>query len=47
MLTNLATAARNLVPDFVLGALPTLAALGGILALFLFPLWYLTRSLGA
>ena len=34
------------IADFTLGALPTLAALGGIVALFVVPLILLARGLG-
>ena len=45
--TTLAEIARETVSDFVLGALPTLAALGGLVALFVLPLYFLARSVGA
>jgi hypothetical protein len=45
--TSLLEIARETVSDFVLGALPTIAALGGIAALFLVPLFLLARSVGA
>lgn len=44
MLTNLATLARNHLPDFVLEALPIVAALAGIVSVALLPLWWLARS---